>query len=530
MPPVRERPKSQKVRENESTAALLATPRRTPRAPSRPRAPQKTPSRRLNTQDLLSKVQTLQAASRARGALPTPDETTRSTRSSTQVVRDSVPPPAPIPLYPRPSLDLSSTSSEPPASDIEMELELHQSIEDLSDKGVEEEAELDYDIEWKVLLGKEPIISDIISRSGFLFATLCWKAKEKAQIHTNKKKRDAEVLNCKAQMASKRDKAFEFTIEKGDDMAKIDKKYRQLRDDGKTDIRVYIFCYLESVERIDENEETSTDEDEMALTQIRTASQAGPVSTKKNKNKKKDKQRSTATTQLRAEEPGNEIRDAVSKSYAVEIARNNRCSSGNCPNKGYACIAYGEHAHIRLNSDILKKWDKAINKGRVTAMEPPRYLVGKLLEGISARKAAKKDKQDEKSDVRGLTININSGSVPVTKESAEVPLRSSPVNLTGDVDLALVQFIEEMCEKRPLSARQFRETLQKLQDETLGFNDLDLIEEKGWWPRFGTIGVASALMKERKRFQRDQDTRVLVEQAGQPGSSTEEGTDDSDEL
>jgi hypothetical protein len=155
-----------------------------------------------------------------------------------------------------------------------------------------------------------------------------------------------------------------------------------LRDDGKTDIRVYISCYLESVERIDENEETSTDEDEMALTQ--------PVSSKK---KKKDKkQRRTATTQLRVEEAGNEMRDAVSKSYAVEIARNNRCSSGNCLNKGYACIAYGEHAHIRLNSDILKKWDKAINKGHVTAIEPPRYLIGKLLEGISARKAAKKDK------------------------------------------------------------------------------------------------------------------------------------------
>jgi hypothetical protein len=120
MPPVRERPKNQKVRENESTVALLATPRGTPRAPSRPRAPQKTPSRRLNTQDLLNKVQTLQAASRARGALPTPDEITRS---STQVVRDSVPPPAPIPLYPRSNLDLSS--SESPASDIKMELKLH---------------------------------------------------------------------------------------------------------------------------------------------------------------------------------------------------------------------------------------------------------------------------------------------------------------------------------------------------------------------------------------------------------------------
>jgi hypothetical protein len=76
MPLVRERPKSPKVRENESTVALLATPRGTPRARLKPRVPQKTPSRRVNTQDLLSKVQTLQAASRARSALLTLDETT----------------------------------------------------------------------------------------------------------------------------------------------------------------------------------------------------------------------------------------------------------------------------------------------------------------------------------------------------------------------------------------------------------------------------------------------------------------------
>jgi hypothetical protein len=149
----------------------------------------------------------------------------------------------------------------------------------------------------------------------------------------------------------------------------------------------------------------------------------------------------------------------VSKSHVIEIARNNRCSSGNCPNKGYACIAYGDHAHIRLNSDILKKWDRAINKGHATVMEPPRYLIGKLLEGMTARTAAKKDKQDNKSDLRGLTININSGAGSALKESTEIALRSSPVHFTGDIDLALVNFIKEMCEKRPLSARQFKETL-----------------------------------------------------------------------
>jgi hypothetical protein len=74
----------------------------------------------------------------------------------------------------------------------------------------------------------------------------------------------------------------------------------------------------------------------------------------------------------------------MSKSHAIKIIRNNRCSSGNCPNKGYTCITYGDHAHIRLNSDILKKWDKAINKGHATVIEPPRYLIRKLLKGITA--------------------------------------------------------------------------------------------------------------------------------------------------
>jgi hypothetical protein len=49
----------------------------------------------------------------------------------------------------------------------------------MSDKGEEEEEkeeeeeELDYNIKWKVLVRKKPIISDIISRSEFRFATLC---------------------------------------------------------------------------------------------------------------------------------------------------------------------------------------------------------------------------------------------------------------------------------------------------------------------------------------------------------------------
>jgi hypothetical protein len=79
MPPIRERSKSQKVRENKSTTALLATPRGTPRVPLRARAPRKKSSERLDGQDLLDNVNTLPPASRARGALPTPEDTIQST-------------------------------------------------------------------------------------------------------------------------------------------------------------------------------------------------------------------------------------------------------------------------------------------------------------------------------------------------------------------------------------------------------------------------------------------------------------------
>ena len=69
----------------------------------------------------------------------------------------------------------------------------------MSNKGEEEEdKEIDYNIEWKVFVDKNPIISDIISRSDFRFFMLSKQAKEKAQNYTNKKGKDAEVLNYKA--------------------------------------------------------------------------------------------------------------------------------------------------------------------------------------------------------------------------------------------------------------------------------------------------------------------------------------------
>jgi hypothetical protein len=106
---VYERSKSQKVRENESTAALLATPRGTPRPSSRRKVPQKTPSRRLDTQ---GPGQTLPARSRAQGTLPTPEDGTQTI----QMIRDSVPPPAPVPFS-----NINFPLPEPPTSDIKME-------------------------------------------------------------------------------------------------------------------------------------------------------------------------------------------------------------------------------------------------------------------------------------------------------------------------------------------------------------------------------------------------------------------------
>jgi hypothetical protein len=45
------------------------------------------------------------------------------------------------------------------------------SIENMSDK--EEEEDMNYNIEWRVLLEKESIIYDIINRSDFRFFKLC---------------------------------------------------------------------------------------------------------------------------------------------------------------------------------------------------------------------------------------------------------------------------------------------------------------------------------------------------------------------
>jgi hypothetical protein len=103
MPPVRERPKSAKVRENKSTAALLRTPRATLRAPSRPRAPARTPSR----------AKTLQTARGSQSALLTPEDRAQGT----QVVRDSASPPAqPLPRY--------SSSDFPPSPDPISDIEI----------------------------------------------------------------------------------------------------------------------------------------------------------------------------------------------------------------------------------------------------------------------------------------------------------------------------------------------------------------------------------------------------------------------
>ena len=72
MPPIRERGKSTKRRENEEIAAILATPRATPRAHSRPRVART----RLGTQDLLYKAD--QAISKAQRTQPDLENTGRT--------------------------------------------------------------------------------------------------------------------------------------------------------------------------------------------------------------------------------------------------------------------------------------------------------------------------------------------------------------------------------------------------------------------------------------------------------------------
>lgn len=65
------------------------------------------------------------------------------------------------------------------------------SIEHGPEDGDEEEKEeIDYDIEWKVLMDKEPIIGDLIRRSDFRLNSLCLQAKGKAQDRANSKDKD----------------------------------------------------------------------------------------------------------------------------------------------------------------------------------------------------------------------------------------------------------------------------------------------------------------------------------------------------
>jgi hypothetical protein len=69
-----------------------------------------------------------------------------------------------------------------------------------------------YDIEWKVLIDKEPIIGDLIRRSDFRLNSLCLQAKGKAQDRVNSKDKNAVKLYCRAQIAKKGIKAYNLTL------------------------------------------------------------------------------------------------------------------------------------------------------------------------------------------------------------------------------------------------------------------------------------------------------------------------------
>lgn len=114
--------------------------------------------------------------------------------------------------------------------------------------------------------------------------------------------------------------------------------------------------------------------------------------------------------------------------------KNNYYNKGSYPNRDYSYITYSEYTYIRISSNILKRWNKAIRKGETTILELPRYLVGKLLKGINSRKTIKKTKEENIKDIRGLVININNNIIPILKKLVKGLLRSSFIYLTGNIN------------------------------------------------------------------------------------------------
>lgn len=135
-------------------------------------------------------------------------------------------------LSPRLTEELSSASSS--SSDVEM-LDIRQvplesvgRVSRRSKEGEEDKDEEDYNIEWKVFIDKNLIISDLISRSDFRFSTLCINGRAKAQAHAQKKNKDIQALSCKAHIAGKRrgDRVYEILLESKDSLAKVNKIYK----------------------------------------------------------------------------------------------------------------------------------------------------------------------------------------------------------------------------------------------------------------------------------------------------------------
>ncbi len=210
-----------------------------------------------------------------------------------------------------------------------------------------------------------------------------------------------------------RGRPFELTIDAVEGVDKIDRAYKKVKQSGPKEIRVLVTYQLELVDRIDENEQDTSSEDELTPTQRRRASQAKTPSTansKKKKNKKK-RPRSTATTQMQAQEEGHKVVDKAVGSFTLEIAQKNRCQTNACPNKGYSCIFYGDR-HFRLNSDILKQWDSAVRKGATTVNNPPLKLLARLLEVDDRRKIVTVTRRDDRTAQaqQGLTIINNIGA------------------------------------------------------------------------------------------------------------------------
>ena len=242
--------------------------------------------------------------------------------------------------------------------------------------------ELPYHIEYSAKLDKEVLKSIRIRRHDFLYPVQRMDARERAQKIAGKRKRDiADNHTCVAKISAYKISAYNLTIE-GNHIREIDKTVRDLLDRKARDLRVQVTLQLYTAER--DGDSTSSSERQMKQR-----------SHKKNKGKKQRTSktpRSTATTLMRSKEAANKDRDRALDLSAVELIALNRCKYelNNCPNKSAVCIQWRENDHVKLNSILLREWQKAIRKRKATKTSPPEKLMLRAVGGQQAAADVKK--------------------------------------------------------------------------------------------------------------------------------------------